>query len=73
MELTQANDSLGQVLSDWVRYGSTSANVASIRSRLRVTYNTSNANTFQAGNGLDWFWAVYTKDHLNAKSTDVRN
>jgi len=27
----------------------------------------------QAGNGLDWFWATFSKDHLNRKATDLLN
>ena len=56
VQLTQSGDSLQQVLDDWVEYGDLAADVASIRSRLAVTYNTSYANTLDAGSGLDWFW-----------------
>ena len=38
-----------------------------------VTYNTTNANTLQAGSGLDWFWAEYAQDHLNNKPRDLLN
>ncbi len=72
-QLTSSTDSLDEVLSDWVQYGSSASNVASIRSRLKVTYNTGNANKLKAGSGLDWFWATYGQDDLNAKATDVRN
>jgi hypothetical protein len=71
--LSQSGDSLTQVLNDWVTYGASSSNVASIRSRLSVTDNSSHANTIQAGKGLDWFWATYTKDKTNRKSTDLLN
>jgi hypothetical protein len=38
-----------------------------------VTDNNSNANTLQAGSGLDWFWATFANDHLNNKATDLLN
>ncbi len=64
---------LEQVLSEWVQYGS--ADVAIIRSQLTglVTYNTTNANTLDAGSGLDWFWDIYSRDHTNRKATDLLN
>ncbi len=71
--LTQSGDSLRKVLNDWVHYGSQSSNVASIRSRLSVTYNTTYANSLTAGSGLDWFWAVYAHDSLNKKHKDLLN
>ena len=55
-----SNDSLRQVLTDWVSGGDTAANVANIRSRLHVTDNSSHANRLWAGSGLDWFWAMQT-------------
>ena len=73
VQLTQSGDSLRQVLDDWIKYGAQAANVASIRSRLSVTYNTHYANQLHAGSGLDWFWATDTQDHLNNKKTDLRN
>jgi hypothetical protein len=71
--LTQSGDSLQQVVADWVQYGDTGANVASIRSRLAVTDNTSHANTLDAGSGLDWFWYTYALDSTNRKATDLLN
>ena len=71
--LTQSGDSLRQVLSDWISYGATAANVANIRKRLQLTYNTSHANTLLAGSGLDWFWETYAKDTTNRKASDLLN
>ena len=64
---------LDQVLSEWVQYGT--ADAATIRSQLVgiVTYNTANANTLQAGSGLDWFWFTCGYDHTNRKATDLLN
>jgi hypothetical protein len=73
VQLTQSGDSLRQVLDDWTLYGMSAANVASIRSRLAVTDNTSYANTLLAGSGLDWFWYTYAKDTTNRKATDLLN
>jgi Ca2+-binding RTX toxin-like protein len=73
VQLTQSGDSLRQVLDDWIEYGAQAANVASIRSRLSVMYNTHYANGLHAGSGLDWFWATDSHDSLNAKPTDSRN
>jgi hypothetical protein len=73
VQLTQSDDSFAAVLSDWTQNGGSTANVAAIRSRLRVTYNAANVNTLKAGKGLDWFWATYGKDHINQKATDLRN
>jgi Ca2+-binding RTX toxin-like protein len=73
VQLTQSGDSLQQVLDDWVQYGDLAANVASIRSRLAVTYNSSHANTLDAGSGLDWFWYTDAKDKTNRKLTDLLN
>jgi hypothetical protein len=73
VQLTQTGDSLRQVLDDWIQNGSQPANVASIRSRLRVTFNTDDANKLLAGSGLDWFWATDAQDHMNIKPTDLRN
>jgi hypothetical protein len=73
VQLTQSVDSLRQVLDDWVQYGDLAANVASIRSRLAVTYNSDHANTLDAGSGLDWFWYTYAKDKANHKPTDLLN
>lgn len=71
VKLTQSGDSLGQVLADWVSNGASAAN--SIRSRLAVTYNNSNANVLLAGSGLDWFFAKFAADIINRKSTDLFN
>jgi hypothetical protein len=73
VQLTQSGDSLNQVLNDWIQYGNSAANVANIRSRLTVTYNSSNANTLHAGSGLDWFWYTYANDSINKKATDLLN
>jgi Ca2+-binding RTX toxin-like protein len=73
VQLTQSGDSLQQVLADWVQYGDSADNVASIRSRLAVTDNTSYANTLDAGSGLGWFWYTYAKDSTNRKATDLLN
>ncbi len=73
VQLTQSGDSLRQVLDDWIDYGTQAANVASIRARLNVTYNTSYANTLDAGNGVDWFWESYGKDRTNRRATDLLN
>jgi hypothetical protein len=66
-------DSLEQVLEDWVQYGDLASDVASIRSRLDVTYNTCFANTLDAGSGLDWFWYTCANDKTNRKKTDLLN
>jgi Ca2+-binding RTX toxin-like protein len=73
VQLTQSGDSLRQVLDDWVQYGDLAANVASIRSRLAVTYNSDHANTLHAGSGLDWFWYTYARDKTNRKPGDLLN
>jgi len=73
VQLSHSSDSLDQVLSDWVRAGSSAANIAAIRSRLQVTDNAINKNTLHAGKGLDWFWATFAQDHLNRKATDLLN
>lgn len=65
---------LDQILSEWIDYGSSSANVAAIRSQLgTVTCNATNANKLQAGSGLDWFWYTDGKDQSNRKATDLLN
>ncbi len=71
--LTQSGDSLRQVLDDWINYGAQATNVASIRSRLIVTYNTHYADTLHAGSGLDWFWFTDTQDNVNTQPNDLRN
>ncbi len=71
--LTQSGDSLRQVLDDWMANGDTAANVASIRSRLQVSYNSSHANYLAAGSGLDWFWYTFAQDQTNMKPTDLLN
>ncbi len=71
--LTNSADSLRQVLDDWTAYGDSAANLASIRSRLDVTDNSSYANSLKAGRGLDWFWETYAKDSTNRKVTDLLN
>ena len=73
VQLTQSGDTLAQVLSDWMQYGATATNVASIRCRLNVTDNSSHANTLTAGSGLDWFFALAAQDTINPKATDLLN
>jgi hypothetical protein len=69
--LTNSNDSLRQVLNDWMSLGASDA--ASIRSRLSVTDNSSHANVLLAGTGLDWFWETYAKDVTDRTLTDLLN
>jgi hypothetical protein len=71
VQLTRSGDTLAKVLGDWTPYGASAANVADIRARLKVRYNTTNANLLQAGSGLDWFWEIYALDHNNRKETDL--
>jgi hypothetical protein len=73
VQLTNPADTLQSILSAWIAGGSSSANVANIRSRIKVTYNTTNSGTLQAGSGLDWFWYTDSKDLVNRKSTDLLN
>lgn len=76
VQLTLAGDSLSQVLNDWISdnfFGVTPAEIAAIRARLHVTYNKTNANTLNAGHGLDWFWETFALDHTNRKVTDILN
>ena len=68
-----SSDSLRQVLNDWISAGKSAANVAGIRSRLHVTFNSSHANKLTAGTGLNWFWATYAKDVTNRKPSDILN
>jgi Ca2+-binding RTX toxin-like protein len=70
---TKPGDSLLAVLNSWIAGGSSSANVANIRSRIKVTDNTTNANTLKAGTGLDWFWYTDASDVTNRKVTDLLN
>ncbi len=48
-------------------------NLANIPSPLSVTDKSEYGNTLHAGSGLDWFWATYAGDSLNAKSADLWN
>jgi hypothetical protein len=73
VSLTQSSDSLSQVLGDWIAHSATASNVASIRARFKVTYNTSHANILKASTGLDWFWDTYVRDKTNRKLTDLLN
>ena len=66
--LTQSNDSLRQVLTDWKASASTSVNT-----RLKVTYNASHPNHLSAGSGRDWFFYTYPKTTSNRKPTDRLN
>jgi hypothetical protein len=60
------------VLGDWMQYGNSTANVATVRSLLgQVTYNSEYNNTLQAGSGLDWFWATFHGDKVNNKKGDL--
>ena len=60
-------------LADWITYGNTNGNATTIQGLLGITDNASNANTLQAGSGLDLFFATYPKDKLNAGGTEVLN
>jgi Ca2+-binding RTX toxin-like protein len=71
VQLSLNGDTLAKVLSDWMQYGS--ADAASLRARLHVTDNTSDANTLTAGSGRDWFWETDAQDHTNRKVTDLLN
>jgi Ca2+-binding RTX toxin-like protein len=73
VQLANPGDSLTQVLNDWITNGAAAANVAGIRSRLTVTYNTTNKNRLHAGKGLDWFWFTDALDQVNRKPTDLLN
>jgi hypothetical protein len=57
------------VLTAWINQGLAASN--SIRSRLDVTYNTSDANVLLAGTGLDWFWDIFPDDFTNRKPPDL--
>ena len=70
------SDTLAKVLADWMNdneSGVTLSEIAAIRQRLKVTYNTNQANTIDAGSGLDWFWETYSHDQTNRKPTDLLN
>ena len=73
VQLANPGDSLTQVLNDWIANGAAAPNVAGIRSRLTVTYNTTNKNRLHAGKGLDWFWFTDAMDQVNRKPTDLLN
>jgi hypothetical protein len=64
---------LDAILADWAQNGTKDA--TTIRNQLlgAVTYNTTYANSLQAGGGQDWFWALFAQDKLNNKSTDLLN
>ena len=68
--LTQAGDSLRQVLTDWATQD---AAVNTIRSRLAVTDNSTHANHLSAGSGHDWFFFTDAQDTSNRKPTDWLN
>jgi len=67
------NLSTGQLaailFNEWIPSGTTVTTQAQIRTQLtgNITYNTTNANTLNAGGGFDWFWETYVRDHLNKK------
>ncbi len=48
-------------------------NLANIPSPLSVTDKSEYDNTLHTGSGLDWFWAAYAGDSLNAKPADLWN
>jgi hypothetical protein len=73
VQLTSATDTFQSVLSAWVTGVSSPTNLANIRSRLKVNYNTTNTDTVQAGSGPDWFWYTDIKDSVNRKATDLLN
>jgi len=51
-----ASAALDQVLGDWILFGHTPANVASIRGRLHASDNPKSHSTIAVGTGFDWFW-----------------
>jgi hypothetical protein len=81
VQLTQRSDTLGKVLGAWnadlladgANPTQLAADIASIRARLHVMYNTRQANTLLAGSGLDWFWAIFPRDRINPKANDLLN
>ncbi len=77
VQLTQPGDTLSTVLANWVsdiQHHDTAAQIAAlIAPRLSITFNKTSANTIEAGNGFDWFWATYAHDHTDRKSTDLLN
>jgi len=73
VQLTRPGDTLTEVLSNWIEYAHSPANVAGLKARLQVTYNVTYANTLRGGSGEDWFFAIFANDHLNRKPTDLQN
>jgi Ca2+-binding RTX toxin-like protein len=59
------NDSLRKILSDWVTYGATAANMADIRSRIAVTYSTGSGRQLTGGTGNDWFFYLVSSPPQN--------
>ena len=61
------------MLAEWLGQGPLAVKVQGIRSRLKVTYNTTATNQLHAGSGLDWFWFTNPKDQVNNKAGDPIN
>jgi hypothetical protein len=63
------------LLAEWIALGTTAAAQSDIRSGLSgaITYNSTHANTLDAGSGLDWFWEKYAQDKTNKKAGDLLN
>ncbi|HJT30955.1 MAG TPA: hypothetical protein VJ783_02730, partial [Pirellulales bacterium] len=68
--VSQSADQLWSVLDEWM-----AGDVADVQSDLaaHVNYNTTKANSLQAGTGHDWFWKNYAKDRVNSKPGDLLN
>ena len=69
--ITDAGDSLRQILNDWAA-SPVALNQAAIRSRFTVNYNTKYANALRAGSGVYWFF-YQLPTTSNKKSTDFLN
>ncbi|OYV65314.1 MAG: hypothetical protein B7X07_03495, partial [Actinobacteria bacterium 21-64-8] len=74
----QSTDQLWAVLDQWIadiQAGDAASAIATdLSNGLTITaYNTSNANTLNAGKGFDAFFATYAKDKLNDKPGDLLN
>ncbi len=68
VSLTQAGDSLRQILTDWKASGA-----AAVNARLKVTCNTVHPNVMKSGSGRNWFFATYSGTSTNRKATDRLN
>ena len=65
--VVKPGDSLRRILSDW-----NASKSASVNTRLKVVYNTTQPNVLKAGSGRDWFFFT-SKDVTNKKPTDRLN